>query len=131
MSKYKVSPDYRKETKKYIQSVIKKLNSDDGELDDVWFASLDLIASNYNTILDCQEKIKTDGIMITNRFGDKIAHPLIKVSENASIQLQKLLIEFLLTKKSALKTEPSTESTSSDDSPLMQFFNNKLEKRNG
>ena len=62
-------------------------------------------------------------MMITNRFMDRVAHPLIKVSENASIQLQKLIDSFLLSKKSTVKQQaPETDETSE----LTNFLNNKI-----
>jgi P27 family predicted phage terminase small subunit len=129
MAKYKIDDNLEQEVRVFMKDVVNKLK-EDGKIDESWTAGLTMMAQNYNTFIECQRTIKKDGLTITNRFGDMVAHPLIKVSENASIQLQKLLIEFLLTKKSIIKLpdyQPEEEATE-----LESFFkqkNNKVEKR--
>lgn len=122
MAKYKIDNSLQDETKEYMKDVLKKLKSDGEKIDDSWNASLYLIAGYYDTIITCDKELSESGLTVLDRFNSTVAHPLIKVKNDASIQLQKLLIEFLLTKKSALRIN---DVTSEDDSPLMQFVNKK------
>ena len=112
-----------------MKDVLKKLKQD-GEIDEAWTAGLNMMAEYYNTYIQCQRSIKQDGLTIINRFGDRVQHPLIKVSENCSIQLQKLMIEFLLTKKSVIKL-PTPPDNEDEEVDIIKAFsiNNKVEKR--
>jgi len=120
MGKYKINPDLDLEVKKYMKDVLIKLELD-GKIDESWTAGLNMMAENYNTFVECQRSIKKDGLLITNRFGEKVVNPLIQVSKDSSIQLQKLLIEFLLTKKSVVKLPVSTDADSEDFDVIKSF----------
>jgi len=130
MAKYKINTDLDNEVKKYMKDVLIKLELD-GKIDESWTAGLNMMAENYNTFVECQRAIKKDGLLITNRFGDLVANPLIQVSKDAGIQLQKLLIEFLLTKKSVIKLPVSTDAESEEFDVIKSFApqNNTIEKR--
>lgn len=125
--KYKIDDSLSKEVKSYMKDVINKLKKDNQKIDDVWSAGLYLIASNYDTIISTSKKINEDGMLIKDRFGSLIQHPLIKIKNDAQIQLQKLLIEFLLTKKSEIKNNDSS-TENDDESPLMNFVNSSKKK---
>lgn len=119
--KYKIKSDLLNETKQFIKAIIKQLE-ESGEIPDVWFGSLDMIADNYNMFLQCREQIKKDGLMILNRFGALEKHPLIKVQTDSQIQLIKMLNEFQLTLKSAQK---AGNIENEEESTLSVFLNNK------
>ena len=99
MAKYKINKQHEKEVQTYIKTVIKKLSKDNGEILPEWFNSLNLLADNYNVVIKCQKQINDEGITIIDRFGSRVANPAIKIKNDAQIQLQKLNIEFFLTKK--------------------------------
>lgn len=101
--KYRINAKWPKATRDFIRAITKTLENVDGEINDEYGAQLDLIARNHMIILQSQEDIDTDGLFTRNRFGDKIANPAVKVLNDAQIQLQKLMIEFSLTKKAQLK----------------------------
>ena len=126
MAKYKINKQHEKEVQTYIKTVIKKLSKDNGEILPEWFNSLNLLADNYNVVIKCQKQINDEGITIIDRFGSRVANPAIKIKNDAQIQLQKLNIEFFLTKKSAQKLINNEET---EESPLMNFVKGKKEKR--
>jgi P27 family predicted phage terminase small subunit len=125
--KYKIEKTFESETKKYMSDVIKKLEKD-GKIQDDWSAALTMLSNNYNNYIKATKLINAEGLQIKNRFGDYIAHPLIKVAENANIQCLKLLLQFGLTKYSATKIGEIPEAE--EDSPLLNFAKSKkIEKR--
>ncbi len=124
---YKIDNNLEKESKIFIKSIIKKLNQDN-EIDESWFASFDMMADNFNTFFICKKQLATDGLTITDRFGNIKAHPLVKIQNDAQIQLFKLLCEFGLSLKSGQKM--GIVETTEEVSPLAAFINkSKVEKR--
>ena len=126
MAKYKINKQHEKEVQTYMKTVIKKLSSENGEILPEWFNSLNLLADNYNVFIQCSKQIQSEGITIIDRFGSRVAHPALKIKNDAQIQLQKLNIEFFLTKKSAQKI---IHNEAEEESPLMNFVKGKKEKR--
>lgn len=131
---YRVSNKWNKKTRDFIRAIIDTIIDNKGEILPEYGAQIDLIAINYEIILDADKDMKKNGMFITNRFGDKIANPAIKVLNDAQIQLQKLLNEFNLTKKSRIKLSGGDEG--GDDNythpAILNAVNNfkgKIEKR--
>lgn len=110
---------------KYIHSyLIKKYKRIQNE----WLPSLSMLADNFSIFFQCRDAIKKDGIMIIDRFGTLIKHPLLKVQNDAQIQIVKLLNEYALTVKAAAKLNDADEED--EDSPLSIFLqSDKIEKR--
>ena len=128
MAKYKIDDNLELEAKTFMKDVINKLK-EDGKIDESWNAGLYLMANNYSTVIKCDKQLATENLIVLGNNGAPTANPLIKVKNDAQIQLQKCLIEFLLTKKSVVKlpeAAPETEKTG-----LESFFEskNKIEKR--
>lgn len=111
---------YGEEVVKYMWSVHKFLLNKFGYINDEWFLSLQMLADNLNMFFQCREQIATDGIFVENKFGNMDKHPLIKVQNDAQIQIVKLLNEFGLSPKSLgrLKVEDNE-----DDELLNQILN--------
>lgn len=111
---------YGEEVVKYMWSVHKFLLNKFGYINDEWFLSLQMLADNLNMFFQCREQIATDGIFVENKFGNMDKHPLIKVQNDAQIQIVKLLNEFGLSPKSVgrLKVEDNE-----DDELLNQILN--------
>lgn len=129
MAKFKIDSSFEKETKSYMKDVIKKLSNENNEIENDWISSLQMLAENYNTFILSSNQIKFDGITIKDRFGSVVAHPALKIRNDANIQVLKLLIEFGLTKKSAQKV---VTIETEEDSPLISFvkgIKGKKEKR--
>lgn len=121
MSKYKIDKTLKPQTQEYMKVLVKKLKGENGEIDEVWNAFLYLISKNYDMIIECDEDISKLGLTTVGRSGI-IQNPLVKVRNDAQIQLFKLLDSFLLTKKSSLKSGDEIEE---DDSPLTSYFKDK------
>lgn len=102
---------YGDEVVKYMWSVHKFLINKFGYISDEWFLSLQMLADNLNMFFKCRDQITEDGIFIENKFGNLDKHPLIKVQNDAQIQIVKLLNEFGLSPKSVgrLKIEDTEE----------------------
>lgn len=119
----KIGNKYETETQDYMFAINKYLRKKYGEIADEWLGALVMLADNYNTFIQCKNKIETDGLMITDRFNVLVKHPLIKVQIDAQIQVVKLLNEFGLSPKSAAKLNDTNEEE--EESIINQF----IEKR--
>lgn len=112
-------------TMRYIHTyLIKKYKRIQNE----WLPSLSMLADNFSIFYQCRDAIKVDGIMVTDRFGTLVKHPLLKCQNDAQIQIIKLLNEFGLTVKAAAKLN-GDDVEEDEDSPLSAFLNNDIEKR--
>ena len=102
---------YGEEVIKYMWSVHKFLLNKFGYISDEWFLSLQMLADNLNMFFKCRDQIAEDGIYVKNKFENLDKHPLIKVQNDAQIQIIKLLNEFGLSPKSVarLKIEENEE----------------------
>lgn len=120
----KIYKDYLPEVQAAMWAVHSYLQKKFGNINDEWIMSLMMLADNLQMFIECRKQIKEQGLLITNRFNILEKNPLIKVQNDAQIQIVKLLNEFALTPKSAEKIETKEED---DDSPLSLFLseNNK------
>lgn len=120
----KLYKDYSTEVQNYMWAVHSYLQKKFGTINDEWIMTLMMLADNLEMFIQCRKQIKETGLLITNRFGVLEKNSLIKVQNDAQIQIVKLLNEFALTPKSAEKIETKEED---DDSPLSLFLseNNK------
>lgn len=121
----KLYKEYSIEVQNYMWTVHSYLNKKFGSINDEWIMSLMMLADNLEMFVQCRKQIKETGLMITNRFNVLEKNPLIKVQNDAQIQIVKLLNEFALTPKSAEKIETKEED---DDSPLSAFLLNENNK---
>lgn len=128
MAKYSIDKTLEKEVQDYMKAVIKKLESDGTKLDETYNAGLYILADNYNTVVKCNKQLANEGLTTTDRFGGTIANPLIKIKNDASIQAQKMLQEFLLTKKAQVKVNEPT--TTDCESSLEKWRNKKITNSN-
>lgn len=115
----KLYKDYSIEVQNYMWAVHSYLQKKFGTINDEWIMTLMMLADNLEVFIQCRKQIKETGLMIINRFNVLEKNPLIKVQNDAQIQIVKLLNEFALTPKSAEKIKEVEE----DDSPLSQFLN--------
>ena len=104
---------YGDEVIRYMWSVHKFLLNKFGYISDEWFLSLQMLADNLNMFFKCRDQIAEDGIFIENKFGNLDKHPLIKVQNDAQIQIVKLINEFGLSAKSVARLK--VEDTEEDD----------------
>jgi len=113
MAKRNKYADYRPETQAFLNAVEKHLINNFKEIKPHWNAILNMLATQYDIFFECRERIKKDGIMVRNRFGTIDKNPLLKVQNDAQIQIVKLVEQFGLSPK-AIKNLP-TEEDSPDD----------------
>ena len=90
----KIYKDYSEEVQKYMWEVHKYIKKRYKAIAPEWLGSLAMLADNYSIFIQCRDAIKKDGIMVNDRFGAQIKHPLIKVQNDAQIQIVKLIAEF-------------------------------------
>lgn len=99
----KLYVEYSEEIQNYMYVIHKFLNKKFGNINDEWIPSLSMLADNLHIFNLCKEQIRKDGLLITDRFNVLTKHPLIKVQNDAQIQIVKLLNEFGLSPKSVGK----------------------------
>ena len=124
----KIYKDYSEEVQKYMWEVHKYIKKRYKAIAPEWLGSLAMLAVNYSIFIQCRDAIKKDGIMVNDRFGAQIKHPLIKVQNDAQIQIVKLIAEFGLTPKAATKLN-GDDVEEDEESTIETFLNNDVEKR--
>ena len=85
-----------------------------------WEGQLDLLASNYELFIMAKNKVKEDGLMVVNRFGNLDKHPLLAQIKDSNIQCCKLINEFGLSPKADSKIK----SESNDDADYLDTLMN-------
>lgn len=109
----KLYTEYSDNINNYMYVIHKFLNKKFGGIADEWIPTLVMLADNLHIFNMCKDQIRKDGLMIVDRFGVMVKHPLIKVQNDSQIQIVKLLNEFGLTPKSVGKLK-STEDENDD-----------------
>lgn len=104
---------YGEEVIAHMWAVHRFLLNKFGYISEEWHLSLQMLADNLNMFFQCRDRIKQDGIFIENKFGNLDKHPLIKVQNDAQIQIVKLINEFGLSAKSVARLK--VEDTEEDD----------------
>ena len=105
-SRYK---NYTKSTQQYMASVEKHLIDKYGKIENHWVGLLTLLATNYDIFIKARERVKQDGVMVTNRFGASEKHPMLKQITDSNNQVIKLVQEFGLSPNSIGKIKPPKE----------------------
>ncbi len=116
-----------KETITYMEAIRAFLIKNFNTINDEWEGALLMLEQNYNLFIKCKNQIEIDGLTVTDRFGALVKHPLIKVMQDANIQVIKLIDLFGLSLKSNQKLV--IEDNKDDDSPLSLFLKKTIEKR--
>ena len=106
----KLYTEYSEEIQNYMYVIHKFLNKKFGNINDEWIPSLSMLADNLHIFNLCKKQIRKDGLLITDRFNVLTKHPLIKVQNDAQIQIVKLLNEFGLSPKSVGKLKAEEEN---------------------
>lgn len=92
--------DYTTATQAFMNAVESHLKAKFGTIEPQWDGLLNMLATTYDLYLNCKEKIKEEGLLITNRFGSLEKNPLLKVQVDAQIQCLKMVAEFGLSPRS-------------------------------
>ena len=90
----KVYKDYDKQVITYMANLIKRLESQYGQINDEYRVSLDLIAFNYDIIRKCQIDIAKNGLEKTDSRGRMSKNPSLMICNQAQDHLFKLLNSF-------------------------------------
>lgn len=98
-----------KDKVKELLSSVTKYLKDSGKLEKLDSYALESLEKAYKTFLLAEQDIESNGILTSNRFGDKIPNPSIKISNDARIQINKLLENMDLTHKQRYKKVTDTE----------------------
>ena len=91
--------EYSRETQQFMLAVEKHLIDKFNVINNEWEGLLQMLATTYDLYINCKEKIKEEGLLITNRFNAIEKNPLLKVQIDAQIQCLKMVQEFGLTPK--------------------------------
>lgn len=92
--------EYGKDTQQFMVAVEKHLMDKFNTIEMQWEGLLQMLATTYDLYMNCKEKIKEEGLLITNRFGGLEKNPLLKVQVDAQIQCLKMVQEFGISPKS-------------------------------
>lgn len=111
---------YSNETQSFMLNVDKFLIDKYGTIKPHWEGQLDLLASNYEFFIMAKNKVKEDGMMVVNRFGNLDKHPLLAQIKDSNIQCCKLINEFGLSPKADSKIK----SESNDDADYLDSLIN-------
>lgn len=107
------------ETKEYITAIEEYLLKKYGKIERRWMGLLSMLTSQYDIFIMSRDALKETGLLTTNKFG--IApNPMLKINNDASIQIQKII--------QALSISPTSENklkeiaTDDDDEKIKKLF---------
>lgn len=123
MENFTIPENLEPEAKTYIESVLQMLENN-GIIDKVDDAALQMLAYNYSTFIKASKIIEKDGLTVTSDRGNIAEHPAVKIGRDAQTQALKLMTEFGLTAKSRSKM-PKLNNADGEESPLESFIKSK------
>lgn len=94
MAKKSKYTEYSRETQTFMNAVENHLITKFGQIENQWEGLLAMMAVQVDLYNQCKAQIKQDGLMVTDRFGAPVKHPLLKVQTDALIQINKLAQDF-------------------------------------
>ncbi len=109
MDAKKIYKQYDKQVIDYMVNLIKRLESQYGQVNEEWRVSLDLIAFNYDIIRKCQLDILKNGLEKTDARGRMSKNPALMICNQAQDHLFKLLNAFGLNLISKAKIKEDTD----------------------
>lgn len=95
---------------KIVKTIEKSLKKRYGDVPKEFTITLELLDDNISMWYEAKQTVKEEGLLITDRFGVKHPHPLIKIAYDCQNQIYKLLTEFGLTAKSKNKLDLDTDA---------------------
>lgn len=108
-------PKNTEQTQMYMTPIISSLIKRDGELKADYLINLVMLANYVETYLVATENIREKGLIQNNRFDVEIINPCVKISNDASIQIQKLSDKFALSPMTFKKLMSGDENDDEDD----------------
>lgn len=119
MAKLQLQEGLKKETVDFINTVIKELKKNGQNNVDNYI--LRLLASSYNTFLECEELTIKNGLYQVVQGSNKL-QPWCEMGRKAKVQVMDILDKLFLTPKSRIKADKNKKQEE-DESPLMSFIN--------
>ena len=118
MEKFEISESLAEEAKAYIKDVLLMLEQN-GIMEDVDGAAIQMLAYNYSTFIRASKIIEEEGLTVTSDRGNIAEHPAVKIARDAQTSALKVMAEFGLTAKSRSKLP---KLTSTEETPLETFI---------
>ena len=111
-------PDVRESVQEYMYNAYKYLESKYGVVKAEWKAALSLLSESLDMFYQCKERIKKDGLLINDRYGNPNKHPLLQIQTAYQIQILKVISQLglspLASSKIADKPEKEQELSAED-----------------
>lgn len=120
MKNFTIPAKLEPEAKSYMEEVLRMLE-DNGIIEKVDDAALQMLAYNYSTFIKANKIIEKEGLTVRSDRGNIAEHPAVKIGRDAQTQAMRVMTEFGLTAKSRSKL-PQLEDATSEDSPLEAFI---------
>ena len=120
MKNFTIPAKLEPEAKSYMEEVLRMLE-DNGIIEKVGDAALQMLAYNYSTFIKANKIIEKEGLTVRSDRGNIAEHPAVKIGRDAQTQAMRVMTEFGLTAKSRSKL-PKLEDATSEDSPLEAFI---------
>ncbi len=95
--------DYDVRTQEYMQKVIDCIKQDYNIIPSSWRITIDLIAMNFNMLLQAEDDIRTRGLMVQDDYGRTVKNPNLQAFNTSQNQIAKYLSTFGLTPISKTK----------------------------
>ena len=113
---------YRQEVADYINKIRRNFEIN-GVIDRTMTAQLDILAINLQLYLDAYDKVKEDGLFITNDRGNVHKHPAVDVMNKAFSQIAALSKAYGLTPLDRKRLDDGKQ-IEVDESPLEKWMSN-------
>lgn len=125
MAKKKVKfkmPSYitREEVKIVVEAIVAQVK-EERELVATDLPNFHRLASSYNTYLDAESQIFSEGATQTNAKGDVVKHPAVNISREAWNEFLRILRELGITPKSKSQMGSHKPTHSHDDDELTKY----------
>ena len=121
MKQIKISENLAEEAKAYIEDVLLILEQN-GIIEDVDGAAIQMLAHNYSTFIKANKIIEEQGLTVVSDRGNITEHPAVKIARDAQTSALKVMAEFGLTAKSRSKLP---KLTTVEESPLETFIKSR------
>ena len=113
---------YRQEVADYINKIRRNFEMN-GVIDRTMTAQLDILAINLQLYLDAYDKVKEDGLFITNDRGNVQKHPAVDVMSKAFSQIAALSKAYGLTPLDRKRLDDGKQ-IEEEESPLEKWMSN-------
>lgn len=120
---FTIDKKLNKKTRDFMEMVLAKIQG----LESIDNGALNMLAYNYNVFIEQSKILDEEDMVITNRQGNLVANPRVKIVKDAQMQCLAILREFGLTLKSRGTVKAKTKDN--EDSPLEAFIKGTKETR--